>query len=127
MGIETNPHSSRNPELADFPRRRSKAIGGIFGIDPALDAVTLDSYIFLPITKRCAPRHADLFLHQIDAGDHLGDRMFDLNPGIHLDEVKTTIGIEEELDGPCPTVICGHGQIDGTLTHPSSKIIIDCR
>ena len=30
----------------------------------------------------------DLRFHQVHAGDHFGDGMFDLNAGIHLDEVK---------------------------------------
>ena len=31
---------------------------------------------------------ADLLLDQVDAGDHLGDRMFDLDAGVDLDEVE---------------------------------------
>jgi hypothetical protein len=35
---------------------------------------------------------------EIDAGDHLGDRMLDLDAGVHLDEVELAV-LEEELEG----------------------------
>ena len=38
---------------------------------------------------------ADLLLHQVEAGDHLGDRMLDLEPGVHFDEVELAILIQE--------------------------------
>ena len=36
--------------------------------------------------QRLARGHAQLPLHQVEAGDHLGDRMLDLQPGVHLHE-----------------------------------------
>ena len=41
----------------------------------------------------------NLRLHQIDAGDHLRDRMLHLDARVHLDEVKTAVLIHQELDG----------------------------
>jgi len=38
-------------------------------------------------------------MHEVDAGNHLGDRMLDLEAGIHFEKVEVTIGVEEELDG----------------------------
>jgi ABC-type phosphate/phosphonate transport system ATPase subunit len=40
-------------------------------------------------------------LHQIDAGDHLGDRMLHLQAGVHFDEVELAVFIEE-FDVPAP-------------------------
>ncbi len=34
-------------------------------------------------------------MHEIDAGDRLGHGMFDLEAGVHLDEVEFTVFIEE--------------------------------
>ena len=45
-----------------------------------------------------AARDADLPAHQIDAGDHLGDRMLDLQPRVHLEEVEPAVVVEQELD-----------------------------
>ena len=43
-------------------------------------------------------RDADLLADQVDAADHLGHRMLDLQPGVHLDEVEFAV-LVEELDG----------------------------
>ena len=40
------------------------------------------------IVEPLAARDADLPLHQIEAGHHLGDRMLDLQPRVHLEEVE---------------------------------------
>ena len=37
---------------------------------------------------RLAGGHPDLLLHQVEAGDHLGHRVLDLDPGVHLHEVE---------------------------------------
>ena len=41
----------------------------------------------------------DLFAHQVDPGDHLGHRVFDLQAGVHLDEVELAV-FPQELDRP---------------------------
>ena len=46
-----------------------------------------------------AARDADLPLHQVDAGHHLGDRMLDLQARVHLEEVERAVVVEQELDG----------------------------
>jgi hypothetical protein len=38
-----------------------------------------------------AARHADLLLHDVDAGGHLGHRVFHLQPGVHLDEKELAV------------------------------------
>ena len=46
----------------------------------------------------CARGDADLLVDQVDAGDHLGDRVLHLDAGVHLDEVELAV-LVEELDG----------------------------
>ena len=36
--------------------------------------------------------------HQVGAGDHLGDRVLDLQAGVHLQEVEVAVGGQDELD-----------------------------
>ncbi|MBD5803263.1 hypothetical protein AZOA_26990 [Azoarcus sp. Aa7] len=51
---------------------------------------------------------ADLRLDDVHAGDLLGDGVFDLDPGVHFDEVEGTgVGVHEELDRAGVGVICG--------------------
>ena len=45
-----------------------------------------------------AARDADLLLHDVDAGDHLGHRMLDLHARVHLDEVELAV-LVQELEG----------------------------
>ena len=65
-----------------------------------------------------AARDPDLPLHEIHAGHHLGDRMLDLQPGVHLEEVEAAVLVEEELDrarvgvaGRCRDGGCGFGEL----------------
>jgi hypothetical protein len=48
--------------------------------------------------QRQAGGDADLLAHQVDAGDGLGDRMLDLQAGVHLDEEELAV-LPQELDG----------------------------
>ena len=50
------------------------------------------------------------------AGDHLGDRVFDLQPGVHLEEVEAAV-LVEELDGSRTFVAAGGGDADGRVAH----------
>ena len=38
---------------------------------------------------------ADLLLHDVDAGDHLGDRVLDLDARVHLDEEELVVLVQE--------------------------------
>ena len=46
--------------------------------------------------ERRAGGDADLLAHQVDAGHRLGDRVLDLQAGVHLDEVELAV-LEQEL------------------------------
>src|SRR3546814_13855501 len=59
----------------------------------------------------------DLLAHQIEPGDHLGDRMFDLKPGVHLDEVECAV-FPQELDRPRAAIAhIGH-RLGDDAAHP---------
>ena len=79
------------------PGRRAKIVVGIFGIDPALDRVAAEDDVFLAKRQRLAGGDLDLLLDQIDAGDHLGDGMFDLDACVDLDEVEIVVRVDQEL------------------------------
>ena len=51
------------------------------------------------VVEPLAGGDAQLRLHQVDAGDGLGDRMLHLDAGVHLDEVELAVLVHEELDG----------------------------
>ena len=76
---------------------------GIFGVNAAFDGMTTEGNVLLAITKLLTEGHANLFLNDIDAGNHLGHRVFDLNTRIHLDEIKLAV-LVEKFEGSRTTV-----------------------
>src|SRR5450830_140494 len=74
---------------------RRRELERVFGIDAAFDCMTLQLDVALAITQLFAEGDANLFLHDVDAGDHFRDRMFDLHAGIHFDEIELFVFIQE--------------------------------
>jgi hypothetical protein len=68
------------------------------------DGVALDDDVLLAQPERAAGGDADLLAHQVDAGHRLGDRMLDLQAGVHLDEVELAV-LEQELQGAGAAVL----------------------
>ena len=64
-------------------------------------ATNLD--FFLLDGQRLASRDTQLFLDQVNAGNHFGDRMFNLNTGVHFNEVELTV-FKQELKGACAAI-----------------------
>lgn len=88
------PTSGRNPlsstsassppcEGDDAPARR-------LGVDPGLERVSVTWDLFLPKRERVARSDFELPLDEVLAGDHLGNRMLDLEPVSPSDGRSTT-------------------------------------
>jgi hypothetical protein len=94
-----HPHAqpARGVVLRD-PAGAGGEVRQLLGVDPHLDGVAVDPEVFLPELHRQAGGHADLLAHEVDAEDAFGHRMFDLEAGVHLDEVELAV-LVEELDG----------------------------
>jgi len=73
--------------MADKAGRGGK-VEGVFGVDPAFDRVAVEFQFILRHRQRTPFGHADLFAHQINPGNRLGDGVFDLQAGVHFDEVE---------------------------------------
>ena len=78
---------------------------GILGGDAALHghAAGFDLVLLRNVQRRLveltALRDEDLRFHQVDARDHFGDGVLDLNARIDFDEIKLAgIDVEEEFD-----------------------------
>ena len=54
-------------------------------------------HIFLLKSQPLATGDPNLLLHDIDAGDQLGNGVLHLNPGVHFNKVELII-LEQELD-----------------------------
>ena len=116
--VVADARALRHPQAGDAARRRQEAGVGILGVDAALDGVAARREQRLGIEREpLAPRDPDLPLHQVDAGDHLGDRMLDLQPGVHLEEVERAVLVEQELDR------AGVGVADRRATAAAAAVI----
>ena len=97
-GIHAHAGTARQMQGHQRARTGRKVSRRILRVDAALDGVTADGQILLLKGQRLACRHAKLLADQINAGDLLGDRVLDLNAGVHLAEVEIAVVIDQEFD-----------------------------
>ena len=73
---------------------------------------------------RAAPG-GDLHLRadEIDAGDDLGDRVLDLDPGVHLHEVVGAVGREQAFDRPRRAVAGRARGVDADLPDAVAQLV----
>ena len=69
--------------------------------------------------------HTDHPLHQVQTRDAFGHRVFDLQAGIHLEEIKTLVFTNHKLHGTCTLVFHGLGQSHGLCTHGRACFFAD--
>ena len=70
----------------------------ILRVDARLERVAADGELLLRQRQRLARRDAQLPFDQVLPGDHLGDRMLDLQPRVHLHEEEAAVLVGDELD-----------------------------
>ena len=97
MGIQPNTVSARRPELLYFPGAGPEIISGILRIDTAFDRDPLHLDIILGHPQPFTARKTNLLLDQVDSSHHLGNRMLNLDAGIHLDEVEVEVPVDDKL------------------------------
>ena len=112
----------RQAQMAQTPRRGQKVISRILGIQPRFDRVTVYAQRVLRQWQGRAKGYMQLPCHQINAGDRLGDRMLDLQSGVHLHKpepvrAQPVRGINDKFDRSCALIAnhlsCG----DRCVTH----------
>src|SRR5258708_7624018 len=96
-GLDARHESPGRMMIADRSGRRNVALG-ILSVDAELHRGALERHLPLFQRERLTHRHRDTLFHQVNSGDHLGHAVFDLDPGIHLDEVKLAGAREQEFD-----------------------------
>jgi hypothetical protein len=61
---------------------------------------------------------------EVDAGHHLGDAVFDLQAGVHLEEVEVTFLVEEELHGAGVAVVADTGDRERRLAEGLALVVV---
>ncbi len=77
---------------------RQEVAEGVLGVDAALDGPAVELHVRLLEGQLLAVGGADHQLDEVDAGDHLGDRMLDLEARVHLEEEEAPVLAGDELD-----------------------------
>ena len=79
----------------------------VLGIDARFHRPSRQRDVLLRDRKLLAGGHADHLLDEVDAGDELSDGMFDLQTGVHLQEVEALVLAGDEFDGAGGIVVHG--------------------
>ena len=85
----------RRAQVRERADRRQEAALRILGVDARLDRMPGERELVLALRQRLARRDAELPFDEVLAGDHLGDRMLDLEPRVHLHEVERAVAANE--------------------------------
>ena len=107
----------------DRARRRHKG-ARVFGVDAALNRMAFQGDVFLFDRQRRAAGNQQLLSDDIDATDHLGDRMLYLYPGVHLNKVKRVV-LEQEFEGARTPIIHVETRTHACLTDFISQCVVN--
>ena len=87
-------------------------VGRILGIEPDLDRRARRGR-GIGAGERLALSHGELESDEVEAGRQLGDRVLDLETGVHLEEPEATLVVGEELHGAGTDVVDRRSGIPG--------------
>src|SRR5690625_2619888 len=93
VGVHPNARAAGSVVVLDGPWAGHEG-DRVLGIDAALEGVTGDGDVLLANAQRVAGGNAELLLDDVDAGDHLGDRMIDLDALLYLDKKVLAVLIQ---------------------------------
>jgi hypothetical protein len=96
---------------------RQEAAHRILGVDAALDRPAGARDVGLREGELLAGGDADHLLDQVEPGDRLGDRVLDLEPRVHLEEVEALVLADDELDRSRRLVVHRLGERHRLLAH----------
>ncbi len=94
----------------------------VFGVQPYLDGVADQRHLLLADRQRLAAGDANLPGDQIEAGDGFGDRVLDLQAGIHFHEEEFSTGIQQEFHGAGTDVADGLGRLYRSFAHGAAQL-----
>src|SRR5581483_9555914 len=84
--VHAHPRPFRLGVSADLAGCGREVLGGVLGVDAALDRVPAQPDVLLLDGQLLAGGGADAFLDDVDARGHLGHAVLDLHARVHLQE-----------------------------------------
>ena len=117
----------RQPKVRQGAEPRREIIRRIFGIEPRFDRMAGAANILLCQRQSFARCDAELPVDQVDAGDHLGHRMFDLKTRVHFHEPDIPAGSEQEFDRSRAGIAHGLRRGDGSRVKTGANFVAQTR
>ena len=103
-GVDAHAGPAREAQQRDPPGRGREPAAGILGVQAHLDRVAVRRRRVA--LEPAAGRDVELERDEVGAGDHLGDGVLDLQPGVDLHEREALLArLVEELDGARAAVV----------------------
>ena len=112
--------------VADRARGGGEFLVRGLGVDPALDRPAVQLDVLLGDRERLAGGDQDLLADDVDAGDHLGHAVLDLDAGVHLEE-EVLVADLHALDRAGAAVADRGGRVGGDLADPLAHLLVDVR
>ncbi len=112
----------RRRQVQQLAGGRQEALVRVLGIDARLDRMAVDDQLFLAQRQRLPGSHAQLPFHQVQPGDHLGHRVLDLQPRVHLHEVEAAVLVGDELHRARADITHRLGGVDRGLAHGGAAL-----
>ncbi len=117
MRIDPNAAAAGRVIKSDSSRGWLKIFGRIFGVDATLDRVQPRGRMRDVWRERLTGGDPNLFLHQITTVNFFRDGVFDLDTGVHLDEIEMSILIDEKFNRAGILVADGFREFDRGISH----------
>ena len=86
--VHPHPAAAGHVEEVHMSGGGPEVMVGVLGVDAALNGVAMELHLVLGHRQGQPGGHPNLLPHQVQPGDHLGDRVLHLDTGVHLYEVK---------------------------------------
>mmetsp|Transcript_6174 Transcript_6174/g.22712 ORF Transcript_6174/g.22712 Transcript_6174/m.22712 type:complete len:591 (-) Transcript_6174:66-1838(-) len=116
-------HARGEARVLQPPRRRQEAALGLLRVDARLEGVPPDGQLALGERQALAHGHAQLPLHEVGAGDHLGDGVLHLQARVHLHEEELVRArVHDELHRARADVADGARGGDGGLADGLAEV-----
>ena len=96
--VDPDARAERRDPARQRARRGQEAAARVLGVDPELDRVPAGDRV--AVAELLAVGDAEHLAHEVEPGDLLGDRVLDLQAGVHLEEGDGAVLADEELAGP---------------------------
>ncbi|MNI20288.1 hypothetical protein D3C73_737620 [compost metagenome] len=125
MRFPTHAETAWRMETGDLAWARQEGVR-VFGVDTAFHRVAVNLHFFLFDRQRLTGSDTQLLFNQIHAGDHLGNRMLNLNTGVHFDEIELAVFIQE-LESACAAVTDFHTGFRAALADITAHFAGDAR